>query len=73
MNIYKELKSAGVPLDNYCSDLYARVTPESTEIIKKYKYRKSVEIFIDNINGQRWYDIPFAYPKWYDNRQEVAK
>lgn len=65
MDIYEQLKNAGVKLDHHESDLYAKVTPESIEIINKWNYKSIVRIFTSNIDDSMWYDIPFAYtPFW---------
>ena len=72
MNIYQTLKDAGVPLDNHESDLYAKVTPESTRIIAEYKQADTharVSMFVSHLDGERWYDIPFAYTPWWDQRR----
>ena len=62
-NPYAALKAAGVPLDSHESDLYAKVTPASTAIIKASGW--SYSTFISQIDGLRWYDLPFAYlPFW---------
>lgn len=75
---YQRLKEAGVPLDNHESDLYAKVTPESTIIITGYEnVRKvtgkgaplNVSTFKSNIDGTLWYDIPFAFDPWWEARK----
>lgn len=41
--ILKAVKAAHIPpehIDHHASDLYLKVTPETTRIIKKYKYQK---------------------------------
>ena len=66
MNIYKKLIDAGVEIDNHESDLYAKVTPISKEIIDKYEHKRNVKTFVNNIDHTLWYDIPFAYePFWH--------
>ena len=37
MTIYQKLKDANIPLDHHETDLYAKVTPESINIINGYK------------------------------------
>lgn len=68
MDIYQELLEAKVPLDSHESDLYAKVTPESAAIIKKYKFHTNVSTFVSNVDGLFWYDIPFAYTPWWEAR-----
>ena len=48
--------------DHHYSDLYCKVTEDTRAIISKYEYKRCVSTFIDNVTGQLWYDIPFAYP-----------
>lgn len=61
MSIYTEAVKLGVPLDNHESDLYMLVTIESSELLKLYPYKNNVTTFISNIDGDLWFDIPFAY------------
>lgn len=48
-------------IDHHASDLYIRVTPESTALLNHFKYRNLVTTFIDNIDHVLWYDLPFCY------------
>lgn len=49
------------------TDLYLKVTKISRQLIKDYDFKMAVEMFIDQINHELWYDIPFAYiPAWED-------
>lgn len=66
-NIYEEAVRSMNPEDiaNWQTDLYLKVTPESRRLVEKYDYKNLVETFIDNIDHELWYDIPFAYtPGW---------
>lgn len=67
-DIFQQLKAAGVPLDNHESDLYAKVTPESKVIVEAYEFRWQVQVFRSNVDGDLWYDIPFAYTPWWERR-----
>lgn len=63
-SLYQQLLAAGVELEHHESDLYAKVTPESTRIIKESGHSSSV--FRSEVDGQMWYDLPFAYkPFWH--------
>lgn len=65
MHIYEQLVNAGVPLDHHESDLYALVTPASSQIVSQYGCKRAVTRFISQIDGKLWYDIPFEYlPFW---------
>ncbi len=61
MRIHQELKEAGVKLDHHCCDLYALKCPESTAIIARYRFKTNVTTFISQLDGQVWYEIPFAF------------
>ena len=50
---------------HWCSDLYCKITPETKEILKHYKYKNQVKIFRDQITRTLWYDIPFAYKPYF--------
>jgi hypothetical protein len=73
MSLYEQLKSAGVPLDSHESDLYAKVTPESTAIIEAWHLdRPSVLIGTFRSDGAMWYDIPFEYKPFWVHMEVVA-
>lgn len=56
---------------HWCSDLYAKVTPESSKIIQEYQFKHHVQRFTDQITGMPWYDIPFCYnPQMKNNIKE---
>lgn len=65
MKTLKEiLINAGIKeseIDNYCSDLYVKVTDISKKVINSYEYKQQVTTFTDNIEHKLWYDIPFGY------------
>ena len=67
MDIYNEMLALGVKIDHHESDLYVPVTPETTKIVNQYEF-KSVKSFINNIDGKRWYDIPFAYKPYWEKK-----
>lgn len=48
-------------VDHHASDLYIRVTPASKALIDHFQYRRMVNTFVDNIDHERWYDLPFCY------------
>lgn len=63
-NIYEEICKVTTEDEraNWQSDLYCKVTPATRDIVNRYEYKRNVEIFKDNIDGEPWYDIPFVYP-----------
>lgn len=71
MTIYEAMKAAGVPIDNHESDLYVKVTPDSTRIVREYgkePYTGSATVFTSQVDGEYWYDIPFAFDPWWESR-----
>lgn len=50
-------------IDHWQSDLYCKVTQASKEVISRFKYKNLglITTFIDNINHEIWYEIPFCY------------
>ena len=68
MSIYTDLKDACIELSSHESDLYAMVTPENKRIIENYKFKCNVRTFINQIDNKLWYDIPFAYDPYWENR-----
>lgn len=61
--IHRELSKVLLPdqMAHWYSDLYAKVTPESKEIINQYEYKHMVSVFNDQITHTPWYEIPFCY------------
>ena len=75
-HIYDALKEANVPLDSHYSDLYAEATPDAVRIIGEYRREGKigpVSTFKSNIDGKRWYDIPFAYAPYWDAVAEKCR
>lgn len=66
-NIYKQAikKMSEKDIDHYNSDLYLRVNSISKKLIKEYNFKENVETFVDEIDHELWYDIPFAYLPFY--------
>lgn len=62
-DIYKAALETMRPEDisHWCSDLYLRVTDRSRALVNSYDYSKHVTTFVDNIDNELWYEIPFAY------------
>jgi hypothetical protein len=73
-NIYEEMKRLGVEIDHHESDLYVPVTPETTALVKQYKFRENVKCFRSCIEPRvPWYDIPFAYQPFWDKIEQESK
>ena len=62
--ILKAVKAAQIPaahIDHHASDLYLKVTPETTRIINQLENKSLLTTFTDNIDKELWYEIPFCY------------
>lgn len=66
-DLYTALRDAGIPTDHHRSDLYFPATPEALAILAHYPVQKNnASFFQDNLTGERWVDVPFAYdPFWH--------
>lgn len=67
MSIYADMKALNVPMDHHESDLYVKVTPETTALVQTYKFRTNIAIFQSQIDKTLWYDIPFAYEPFWEH------
>lgn len=67
-SLYETIKEANIPFASHESDLYFPVTEQSREILSRPEFKiqkQNAEIFTNQVEGGRWYDIPFAYlPFW---------
>ena len=73
LDLYAILMDAGCAddIDHHESDLYVRVTPTTKEIVTNYcKDTDSAmpKTFIDQIDNERWYDIPFMYTPYWEKK-----
>lgn len=50
-------------IDHHESDLYLKVNENSKKLVEEYYFKVNVTTFVDQINNELWFDIPFA---WYD-------
>lgn len=70
VSIYDQCKLLGIETDHHESDLYVKKTPVSEVIVGEYEYKKQVGTF--SYKGEPWYDIPFAFdPFWDDKRGNI--
>lgn len=60
----QEIKQVLKPedIDTHESDLYVRVSPEARRLLRKYNMLNNpmLSTFVDEIDHDRWYDIPFG-------------
>lgn len=73
MSLYTDLLAAGVPIENHYSDLLAKVTPASRALIQAYEHRKNVRMFTSEIDGEPWYDIPFAFDPFWERKEPIFR
>lgn len=50
------------------SDLFLKVTPISTALVAAYDFSHLVTKFIDQIDHELWYEIPFGNTDWWEKR-----
>jgi len=67
--VYHNAVANSIPMDHHESDLYLLVTPESAALIAEYEFKANVRVFRSNIDGRQWYDIPFAYLPFWNERK----
>lgn len=61
-------------IDHHESDLYLRKTPASEKLVAQYSYRNIVTTFRCAIEHDVWYEIPFAYdPFWEERRRSNVR
>lgn len=72
-NIYERAVAAGLKVDNHCSDLYLPVNVASQELVENYEYKGGVTMFRSQIDGEAWYDIPFAYEPWWNRAEKTVE
>lgn len=72
-SIHQQMLAAGVEVDHHESDLYAKVTPESTRILEEAGIvvdGHNASTFTSQVDGERWYDLPFKYDTSWDKKQQ---
>lgn len=63
--IYQAAKMLGVEIASHESDLYLPVNEVTRQLVAQHPHKENVTTFTNQIDGKRWYDIPFAYlPFW---------
>ena len=55
-------------IDSHESDLYIKVNNKSKKLIDQYEFKQNVTTFKSNIDSSIWYDIPFAYKPFWNNK-----
>jgi hypothetical protein len=67
--IYEAIKEKGIEYDTHESDLYLPATEEVSNLLAEYhaEFLSNVTRFRNQINGQIWFDVPFANDLWWQN------
>ena len=67
-SIYAQMLEAGIEIGNHASDLYVPDNEVTRKIIAGYEFKSNCTTFRNQINGETWVDIPFAYDPWWKSR-----
>ena len=62
------MQELGIEFDNHESDLYIPANEVTTKLIDAYDFKQNVTKFRNESNGKQWYDIPFAYDTFWNNK-----
>ena len=63
----EQLPAEHIDHTSYGSDLYLKVTPASKKLLENFEGGRYVQTFRDQIDGELWFDIPFAYIPFWEN------
>ena len=63
--LFEKVVKLKIDYGSHCSDLYLPVNEITQKLINDYKYKCNVTSFISQIDGKRWFDIPFAYDEYW--------
>jgi hypothetical protein len=70
LSLYDNLKIHGINTDHHESDLYFPLTVQTTAILEQYPvHSHNATIFTHVEYGFPWYDVPFAFTPWWENKQ----
>jgi hypothetical protein len=65
-SLYSQVVAQGIAHDHHESDLYIPVNAHTRVLLDDYEHRDIVTMFVSQIDGKFWYDVPFAYLPWWD-------
>lgn len=72
-DLYAECKARGIPIGNHESDLYIPKTDETELLVMCTGSHWPRELEFDNqVEGGRWYDIPFAFTPFWERINGIA-
>lgn len=69
--LYDEIVKVTKPEErsHWTSELQVKATDEVDELLHRYEYAHQVFAFRDMIDGELWYEIPFAYKPWWEGER----
>jgi hypothetical protein len=72
--LYAELVKQGITVHSHYSDLYFPVTEQTREVLARFPDQKGITTtFINQVEGGLWYDTPFAYIPYWEQKQAEGK
>lgn len=71
MSIWEQVETQGIEYGNHASDLYIPVNDQTRALVAAYEFKSNVTMFTSNVDGQLWYDIPFAYLPYWEAKQKA--
>lgn len=70
MEFYDEFIKVAKPnedeVSSWTCDLQCRVTPQTTALVEDCAFAHLITKFRSVIDGEMWYEIPWAYKPWWD-------
>jgi hypothetical protein len=69
MTTYQRALELGLTLDHYSSDLYVKDCKEAAQLVLSHEFPQNCTKFRSRIDGEIWWEIPFAYDPWWDARK----
>jgi hypothetical protein len=69
-DFYGKVVELGIEHDHHESDLYVPVNAQTKTMMNDYEYAMLVTTFKNQVTGNFWYDIPYAYTPWWEERVE---
>lgn len=70
--LFQAIQAANIEYDNHESDLYFPVTNETIEILRRFPdCQRTAERFTNQISGDRWFDVPFAYDPFWERKERL--
>lgn len=71
--IFEQVKAAGIPFASHESDLYIPATEQTCAMLDNLAIPVHATTFINKQDGKLWYDIPFAYLPFWEEKQRQAE